>query len=618
MSGGKEMIIERTIRRSQVVVPFGVGAIYDFGDESFVALDTSKWPSNYETLRLPRLEQALSSRGQPVEEFHMAPKKPSGIFPGQVRLDISLPFMRFPVWLFCQSCRNMYKWKWQDELPGKQPVCKQCNRKSRLVPMRFIAVCENGHIQDIDWIRWAHSKANTNKQKQCKLGQLQFVTKPSAGGGLKSLVVRCSACNASRDFGDLVKRDALQWVGLQCSGRQPWQHHSNATECDQVPQVVQRGASNAYYPVVVSAIDIRSETKGGSRDYSSIENHHYWSPLRDMYNATLNPSVTAKEFSFFLEKIANDTGFDVQEVWNFLTGGKGKEKTDKIIGDEELLAEEWRAFLKAEQVNPTAQFIAEPVDFSLIKKSLRSKGSYKEFRKLVSRVVLARKLRIVKALRGFQRLRPEITVPVDLGIGYRWLPGYEIFGEGIFVQIDGDRLGSWESRISPTYLQHMVAAKQESSLTFLPEISPRFVLLHTLSHLLIRQLCFECGYSASSLAERIYCSSGKDGMAGILIYTASADSEGGMGGLVRQGEADRFPGTFSLALHRGTWCSNDPICSELQRQGFQGLNKAACHACSLISETSCGFANCLLDRGLLYGNEHIQGFFSGLMACLED
>lgn len=109
-------------------------------------------------------------------------------------------------------------------------------------------------------------------------------------------------------------------------------------------------------------------------------------------------------------------------------------------------------------------------------------------------------------------------------------------------------------------------------------------------------------------------------MAGILIYTASADSEGALGGLVRQGQPERLFSTIKTALFRGNWCSNDPICSELARQGIQGLNKSACHACTLIAETACNHANSLLDRSLLFGevNNSSIGYFSNLLKMTEE
>ncbi|MGL5250089.1 MAG: Zn-binding domain-containing protein, partial [Enterovibrio sp.] len=154
-----------------------------------------------------------------------------------------------------------------------------------------------------------------------------------------------------------------------------------------------------------------------------------------------------------------------------------------------------------------------------------------------------------------------------------------------------------------------------ASSTYLPEPEPKFLIMHTLAHLLIRQLSFESGYSSGSLCERIYAG---ENQAGILIYTAAGDSEGSLGGLVLQGEASRIFPAILAALETACWCSNDPVCSEMEAQGAMGLNKAACHSCSLISETSCEHNNLLLDRKLLIGSADYQGFFSDILACAEE
>src|SRR5699024_5560039 len=131
-------------------------------------------------------------------------------------------------------------------------------------------------------------------------------------------------------------------------------------------------------------------------------------------------------------------------------------------------------------------------------------------------------------------------------------------------------------------------------------INAKFLMLHTMAHLLIKQLRFECRYSIASLKERIYCSEATEGkeMASILIYTASVDSEGTMGGLVRQGRPDCLPKVFKKALEGALTCSNDPVCSLSDGQGRDSLNLAACYACALIPETSCEEYNIFLDRGV--------------------
>jgi hypothetical protein len=117
----------------------------------------------------------------------------------------------------------------------------------------------------------------------------------------------------------------------------------------------------------------------------------------------------------------------------------------------------------------------------------------------------------------------------------------------------------------------------------------RYLLVHSLAHVLINQFVFECGYSTASLRERLYVSADANApMAGILIYTAAGDSEGTLGGLVRLGRQERLGPVVRRALSRASWCSADPVCSEnLGGQGSRLANLAACHACVLLPETSC-------------------------------
>jgi hypothetical protein len=131
-------------------------------------------------------------------------------------------------------------------------------------------------------------------------------------------------------------------------------------------------------------------------------------------------------------------------------------------------------------------------------------------------------------------------------------------------------------------------------------VIPRFVLLHTLSHLLTNQLIYECGYGSASIRERLYSAEGETSTAGILLYTAAGDSEGTMGGLVRVGKPGRLEGVLRRALEKARWCSTDPVCIE-SPQGPDTCNLAACQSCTLLPETSCEEQNRLLYRGLVVG-----------------
>ena len=251
-----------------------------------------------------------------------------------------------------------------------------------------------------------------------------------------------------------------------------------------------------------------------------------------------------------------------------------------------------------------------------------------DVRRFFSKIQLVHKLRETRALIGFTRVIPPDGDPksprlqhLQLNDALGWLPAIRVFGEGIFLDVNPEEIDGWLKRPGvAARLTDLVAnynAIRASRLQPFRSIGPKFMLLHTLAHVLINQLAFDCGYGSASLRERLYCdiSDKEHPMQGILIYTASGDSEGTMGGLVRQGRSGRFESTLKRALQHAAWCSSDPVCIETTGQGADSANLAACHGCCLLPETSCEEGNRLLDRGLLVGTPKDKplGFFSDLV-----
>ena len=201
---------------------------------------------------------------------------------------------------------------------------------------------------------------------------------------------------------------------------------------------------------------------------------------------------------------------------------------------------------------------------------------------------------------------------------YDWLPAVKVYGEGIFLELKEEKISEWEENIEVKNhikkIQNNLDALTTKRKLTSRIISPRFILLHTLSHVLINKFIYESGYHSASLRERIYCSTNSNGkMSGILIYTADGDSEGTMGGLVRMGDAGIIETVVLNSIENARWCAADPVCSEIGKRDGQGLEKinlAACHNCSLLAETSCEEFNRLLDRGVLIDKE--LGFFKNL------
>ena len=235
------------------------------------------------------------------------------------------------------------------------------------------------------------------------------------------------------------------------------------------------------------------------------------------------------------------------------------------------------------------------------------------FRKYVRRVCLVKKLRETRALAGFTRILPpegqrDPRLQSPTASRRKWLPASVVKGEGIFLEFRLSEIQAWLERVPEAQeragkLEDAYNANRRKRGQPPRSITSKYLFLHTFAHLLIKQLSFECGYGSASLRERLYCEAGSapTPMQEILIYTASGDSEGTMGGLVRQGKPDRLEPVFLEALRTTSWCSADPVCIESFGQGTDNANLAACHSCALLSETSCEEGNRLLDRGMVVG-----------------
>ena len=238
----------------------------------------------------------------------------------------------------------------------------------------------------------------------------------------------------------------------------------------------------------------------------------------------------------------------------------------------------------------------------------------------IASVIQLHRLREVQALVGFTRFEavtPDIHGEYDtdveraaIALDPEWFPAIENRGEGVFVQLRTDAVQAWRRR--PAVARRLAELSRGHDAWIESRKTPGgrparqfpggpYVLLHTLSHLLIQSLAMRCGYPASSIRERIYAEPGPAGERfGVLLYTGTPDAEGTLGGLVQQ--ARHLEDHLADALRAGALCSNDPICAHHAPAGSlerRWLHGAACHGCTLISETSCEMRNDYLDRALV-------------------
>ena len=604
---------QRKMRAGQLVSPFGTGAVIDHGGESFSCMDVSKWPQG-DCPVIP------NNPLRPVLGLDVR-SPPTGDRSGEV------PVCRFPRWLFCPTCRRLYHYTAALEAAsnGEEPRCPTPDCEgTRLNPMRFIAACKQGHLQDVDWFRWAHRNAQASSSGQCsrQTAQLFFQTTGASGGDFNAMSVECGSCHTSNTLEGLTQGPYT----FGCAGRQPWQEQHQAANCTELPRVFPRVASNVYYAQTRSAIDIAVQS--GGRAGGQLQAFAAWldkwplvGTLRGLA-PQLGGSVPKELYEGDAREAMRLFGIrEAEALAGFAAaisaaprGGGPQPDGPPDNSQQGILLREWPHLSR-----PT------PVDTRSLRTSVISLAGQwpAEFSRVFEQVTLVHRLREVRALLGFRRVHPDSSaalVPVDLGAGTGWLPGVEAFGEGIFLKFHELAISDWEQRVSVPFASRSreleSACDQWGRTPTALHASARFVALHTFAHVLVRRLAFDAGYSAASIRERIYCGIGSQPAAGVMLYTSDGDSEGSLGGLVRQGEPDRLFGTVGRALADMSWCSADPVCRELEAQGVDGLNSAACHACALVSETSCSYNNSLLDRRLLIGAPGIPGLLEELVQAV--
>ena len=576
------------LRPTQIVSQRGPGAVVDLPDLSVVIAGIDEWRvTGADRVAEPRLEAFLNVHG-----LFRPPQSGPGRFGG-------VPAYVFPEWLVCpiSRCRMLApteSFQWVGP-PAGEYRCPRNDRHSGMTmvsafPARFMTACPKGHLDDFPWDSWVHA----GERRSCN-GPLRLEDE-GRSGSVNDLILSCERCASVRRMGGVFESGALK----DCSGRRPWLGPSNhEVGCKETPRVILRGASNAYFSVVASALSIP--------------------PYSDPIQMSIAPYLERLLVLETVDEIrrAADRG----HLGDLLMRHTPDEVLTASRGDvreiERLRPDEYRAFLDPpEPVQPPHEFEVRHVGVP--------PGT--EAGRLAS-VAAATRLREVRVLRGFTRIESGFDVGdladvarlnIDMApLGTNdamWRPAVELRGEGIFVALDEQALRKWESKPEVAAralelsgrLNDYHAERSDGKRERQPFPGMRYVLLHTLAHALIRRLCLEAGYSSSALRERIYSTSGQDPMAGLLIYTASSDSEGSLGGLVDQATPDRFGPVLLAALRDTELCAQDPLCGTGEIGGAAGLNGAACHTCLLVAETSCEASNRFLDRATLV--EPLGGF----------
>ena len=579
------------VRLSHILRDCSVGAIVQ-GEKFMVSVqDISRWysgepPPDREIRYVAQVRAALG-----IEERLCEP--PTGSVTDQHNVEGTLiPATRFPGWMRCpgRNCGLLHNRPWRGRDVGTRLSCQDCGRELEQVP--WVVAHKAGFLADVPWHRLAHrSGQGASVSKSCKADWSEPYLRLVEGEGPRS--VRCTRCRAE---GVMTRRLAFP----RNQGTQPWVRPPPPP----VPEeawLLEVNDVRVHASWTSSALVIPPESR--IRKGTVVDRLYGNSSFLEKLKTRV--PLRRKSALKVISRELRCTESEVIEAERLIESGyPAIVSIDTTAGLDRL---EFEALIKEiEDFNDDEDFVTQhrTRDWKLWGRSLH--GEVRRVVDAVEHLIEVPRLKEITILRGFWRLGGDEAIPPDLTGDTGWLPALALRGEGLFFTLDEATLRKWENQPD---LWHRAEGFRQRYEAFRPygtaravDISPRFLMLHTLAHCLIRQLEADGGYPAASLRERIYCGGGPSPMAGILVYVAVPDMIGSLGGLVELAEPVRFLRHLVRAFEVASWCSLDPICAGHEGQGPDLLNGAACAACALVPEPSCQHGNVLLDRTFIKGD----------------
>ncbi len=592
------------IRPSHLLHTFGVGAVVDLPNLSTMVMGLEDW-SRHDCveIREPRLLAKVRKHLGPQIESLLAPprQEEAAVFnPVANGAPVGVPVAPFPRWLRCPHCNTLapiesglFTLKRNPNRPERTHYehsnCRKVGKPPAVLPARFLAACERGHLDEFPWSYFVH------KGKTGCPARLTLIERGGTGESY-DVFVKCETCDAQRPMGEAFGKEGKNSLP-QCRGRHPHLRDFDETPCPEQVKPILLGASNSWFGITLRALAIpEAEDRLGAlidQVWPLLEEEHDPSILR----------VLRKTNDFRPLASFNDA-----EIWGAVERKRAGTQATHIHDD--LLVPEWEILINPKSAPNTDDFRVKEV------------APPSHYAHLLTRVVLVERLREVRTLIGFTRIDSpgDFTDPGEIPPVQRapmtrtqpkWVPATDVRGEGIFIQFDEQAIETWLER-NPELIAHeeafLRAHIQWRRARGIPEPAAhypglRYVLLHSFAHALMRELSLECGYSMASLAERIYARDTSDPngpMAGILIYTSAADSEGTLGGLVHLGRPETLGRHIMATLAHVEICASDPHCAEHRVTAVDNsLHGASCHACLFAPESCCERNNRYLDRSVL-------------------
>ncbi len=590
------------VRFSHLTKHAGVGSIVrDQNDVLIFVKDTSTWPTKYLT-KLHAVERV--KRHLEISSNLMLP--PQASIDGDANLKIeggAIPTLRFPNWTVCSNCDVLHFKPWVNTNAdiGQKIRCLSCS-KGALSQVTWCAVSSYGDMMDVPWHYLCHRNTNIPGQQQCRndAHEAHLKLKLNERGQWE---IQCSKCRAS---------SRIEGTDFhQNTHKQPGLNERKPVGDDQIKYTVME----VNDPRVFSSVSERalvippeSNVDKDSLVYKLMQQSQLVAAIKGA-KRNLQRQGEKKKAMRELKCSEEELFAALEEI--------DRDKSSKDINFDEItsadmISDEFEALTSEQEFSSNADFITAHLtnEWQSYLQSIAERDDIRFESNIIDQLVAVNRLRVIEVYKGFQRAAsdadefdPSPIVDPDFTGSISWLPAVELFGEGIFFTLNHDFLKKWEEQALIRLRASEIEARYQDSEIALPDEAtptPRFILLHTIAHAFIRELETLAGYPAASLQERIYSSSeGK--MAGILIYTAVPDIAGSLGGIVGQAKPSRFIRLLDSVFRQVEWCSMDPVCNDMEGQGPSWLNRAACHGCVLIPDTSCSYKNVFLDRVFIKG-----------------
>jgi hypothetical protein len=603
-----------SLRPNALLYSDGIGALVDLPHLSVIVKGLEYWDyrdADVRDLTEPRLLQRVRQLvGSHVRHLRPPPFKDVGATGDTAEADrVGIPVAPFPRWMRCTRCnllaglsadgdrpfrlenRNRHR---PDEARFVHPECPsllpgtRSRKPPTVIPARFVIVCRDGHLDDFPYQEYTHNGTT------CARGAEGRLRMQDPGSSVGSQVTLSCSCGARRTMRDALRHHRMPERGFlpDCRGRHP---HLMLFEegCPEPTRAMVLGASNQWFGLVESALYIPSAT--GELE-AAVERS--WRHLRDATDEGILRYALQNHPD--LRELRQAHPFE--DIWAEVERHRRQEEEALPAEPVDLLAREYEVLVDPDSARDDPDFSADTM------------AAPSPWADLLERVVRVGRLRETRAMIGFTRVdapewgQAEIgrRAPISRG-RVDWVPAATTHGEGIFLVLRGEVVRAWEERAAQSErLEALRAAfarwRTNRNLDGDPEQrwpGDRYVLLHTLSHLLVREIALECGYSSASIRERIYAKRDPD-QVGILLYTAATDSEGTLGGVARLSAPRELERILDAAFQNAERCSSDPLCAEHVPLATEDtLHAAACHACLFASETTCENGNRFLDRGLL-------------------